>query len=113
MNFLAAVLASFSNNGRNLASRQTSFSPSPVARVNRRCSTLVAAMIVLAGMAGLCVSANAQVRFGTIVGIVDDPIGALMSGATVKLINLNTNETRTMQSSGAGAFTFANLIAGL
>src|SRR3984957_5293686 len=112
MNFLAAVFASSSNNDRNLEARQLSFSQSSAARVDRRCSTLVAAVIILTGMAGLCVSANAQVRFGTIVGIVDDPSGALMSGATVKLINLNTNETRAMQTS-AGAFTFANLIAGL
>src|ERR1019366_1708687 len=113
-NLLAAVFASLSSDGRNLASCQLSFSLRSGASANRRCSTLLlAAMIVLAGMAGLCVSANAQVRFGTILGIVDDPSGAIVSGATVKLINLDTNETRTVQTSSAGAFTFPNLIAGL
>jgi outer membrane receptor protein involved in Fe transport len=82
--------------------------------VNRRCSTLLlAAMIVLAGMFGLCASANAQVRFGTIVGTVDDPSGAMLSGTTVKLTNLDTNETRTVQTGSAGEFTFPNLVAGL
>lgn len=114
LNLLAAVFASLSSNGRNLTSGELSFSRRPVASANRRCSTLlVAAIIVLAGMAGLCVSANAQVRFGTIVGIVDDPSGAVVSGATVKLINLGTNETRTFETASTGTFTFPNLIAGL
>jgi Carboxypeptidase regulatory-like domain/TonB-dependent Receptor Plug Domain len=114
LNLFAAVFASLSSNGRNLASRQLSFSLRPGTSANRRCSTLLgAAMTVLAGMAVLCVPANAQVRFGTIVGIVDDPSGAMVSGATVRLINLGTNETRTMQTGSTGAFTFPNLIAGL
>ncbi|MBZ5687513.1 MAG: carboxypeptidase regulatory-like domain-containing protein [Acidobacteriia bacterium] len=36
-----------------------------------------------------------------------------MSGATIKLTNLGTNETRTMQSSSAGTYSFPNLIAGM
>ncbi len=111
MNLLAAVLAS-SNNGRNVASRKLSLRVSSGASANRRCSTLLLAALVLAGMAGLCVSASAQVRFGTIVGTVDDVSGAMLSGATVKLANLDTNEARTVQTNSAGAFAFPNLIAG-
>jgi outer membrane receptor protein involved in Fe transport len=114
LNLLAAVFANLSSDGRNPASRQLSFGLRSGASANRRCSTLLlAAMIVLAGMAGLCVSANAQVRFGTIIGTVDDPSGAMLSGTTVKLTNLDTNETRTVQTGSAGEFTFPNLVAGL
>ena len=60
----------------------------------------------------LCTNAGAQVRFGSVVGTVVDPTGATVSGARVKLINLGTNETRTMQSSSAGTYSFPNLIAG-
>ncbi len=60
-----------------------------------------------------CLSASAQVRFGTILGTVVDSSGATVSGATVKLTNLGTSETRTTQTSSAGTFTFPNLTAGL
>ena len=114
LNLLAAIFANLSSDGRNPASRQLSFGFRSGASANRRCSTLlVAAMIVLVGMAGLCVSANAQVRFGTIIGTVDDPSGAMLSGTTVKLTNLDTNQTRTVQTGSAGEFTFPNLVAGL
>src|SRR5271165_6518356 len=114
LNLVAAIFANLSSDGRNPASRQLSFGLRSGASANRRCSTLLlAAMIVLAGMAGLCVSANAQVRFGTIIGTVDDPSGAMLSGTTVKLTNLDTNQTRTVQTGSAGEFTFPNLVAGL
>ena len=71
------------------------------------------AIFVLAGMLALSIQANAQVRFGTVVGTVADQSGATLSGATVKLVNLGTNETRVVQSSSSGIFTFPNLNAGL
>ena len=58
-------------------------------------------------------SAFAQVRFGTVVGVVSDASGATVSGATVKLTNLGTNEGRTVQSGVAGNYTFPNLMAGM
>src|ERR1043166_5173058 len=58
-------------------------------------------------------SAFAQVRFGTVLGTVADSTGATVSGANVKLTNLGTNETRTMQTASGGLYTFPNLIAGL
>jgi hypothetical protein len=113
-NLLAAAFATHSSDGRNPASRQLFFGLRSVANANRRRSTLLLlAMIVLAGIAGLCVPANAQVRFGNIVGVVEDPSGATVSGATVTLTNLDTNESRTIQTSDAGEFVFPNLTAGL
>ena len=42
-----------------------------------------------------------------------DSTGATVSGANVKLTNLGTNETRTMQSSSGGLYTFPNVSAGI
>ena len=46
--------------------------------------------------------------FGTVAGTVVDSSGATVSGATVKLTNLGTNETRTMQTGSGGTFAFPN-----
>src|ERR1041385_6332622 len=71
-------------------------------------------ILVLAVMAILtCSSIFAQVRFGTVLGMVSDTTGATVSGANVKLTNLGTNEARTMQTASGGFFTFPNLNAGL
>jgi outer membrane receptor protein involved in Fe transport len=64
-------------------------------------------------MAALCVPSNAQVRFGSIVGTISDSSGASISTATVKLTNLGTNETRTVQTGSGGLYAFPNLVAGL
>jgi len=60
-----------------------------------------------------CSSAFAQVRFGTVLGTLVDSSGATAPGATVKLTNLGTNETRTTQSGSGGTFVFPNVSAGL
>ena len=80
----------------------------------RRLSTLLfSTHLVLCCVAVLCLHASAQVRFGSVVGTVADPGGATLAGATVKLTNLGTNETRTVQTGSIGTFTFPNLNAGL
>jgi len=73
----------------------------------------VPVLLVLATAAFLCANAAAQVRFGSIVGTVADASGATVSGATVKLINRDTNQTRTIQTSSAGTYSFPNLTAGM
>lgn len=57
-------------------------------------------------------SLNAQVRFGTVVGFVSDANGAAVTGATVTLTNVGTNETRTIQTGQTGNYAFANVNAG-
>jgi len=76
-------------------------------------ATVLSTLLTISAIAILCTGARAQVRFGTVVGTVADASGATVSGATVKLTNLGTNETRTMQSSSAGTYSFPNLIAGI
>ncbi len=77
------------------------------------CPSLLPVLLALVAAAALCTNAGAQVRFGSVVGSVEDVSGATVSGATLKLTNLGTNETRTMQSSSAGTYSFPNLIAGM
>jgi hypothetical protein len=47
---------------------------------------------------------------GTIRGVVEDPGGAVIPGASVTLINQNTGERRTQISTTVGAFDFPNLL---
>lgn len=113
---LADVLADFSKSHRNFLLNEAGRSLThggigPWAR--RRVSALLATLLVFAAVATLSTPANAQVRFGTVVGTVADSSGATVSGATVKLTNLGTNETRTMQTGSEGVYAFPSLIAGL
>ena len=43
---------------------------------------------------------------------MSDPSGATVAGATVKLTNSGTNETRSVQTGSGGTYTFPNLSAG-
>ena len=70
-------------------------------------------LILAVFFAGVSIPAFAQVRFGTILGTVADSSGATLSGATVKLTNLDTNEVRSGQTSAAGTYTFPNLVPGI
>ena len=76
-------------------------------------ASVLPTLLTLFAAAVLCTNAGAQVRFGSVVGTVADASGATVSGATVKLTNLGTNETRTMQTSSAGTYSFPNLTAGM
>ena len=84
-----------------------------VASAERRPFKLAAVCLGVIVALMTCLSASAQVRFGTVLGTVVDASGATVSGATVKLTNLGTSETRSSQTGGAGTFTFPNLTAGL
>jgi len=54
----------------------------------------------------------AQGLFGTISGAVTDATGAIIPGATVKVININTNVTKTMVTNGAGEYSASSLNPG-
>ena len=79
----------------------------------RSVSPLLAMLFVFAAVATFSTLANAQVRFGTVLGNVSDSSGAMVPGATVKLTSLGTNETRTMQTGSGGTYAFPNLNPGL
>ena len=54
-------------------------------------------------------SAYAQNSFGTIVGTVTDPSGALVTDATVTAINTDTNVTRVVRSDTSGGYNLPSL----
>ena len=49
---------------------------------------------------------------GNVRGIIQDPNGSAVSGATVTLVDKRTNETQTTQTTGDGDFSFSNLKPG-
>ena len=51
----------------------------------------------------------AQNESGTITGAITDPTGAVVSGATVTIVDLGTNTTRTEKSGASGEYTFSTL----
>jgi len=54
----------------------------------------------------------AQGLFGTISGLVTDPTGAVVPGATVKVTNTGTNVTVALKTNGAGAYSATSLNPG-
>ncbi len=71
---------------------------------------LVALLVFLAGV--VSIPAFAQSGYGEITGIVTDPSGALVSGATVILSNSATGENRMMISNTAGTYRFTAVPVG-
>lgn len=58
-------------------------------------------------------SAFAQLTSADIVGTVTDPTGAVISGATVTVTNVNTHEQRSVTSSASGEYQFNLLRIGV
>ncbi len=69
--------------------------------------------MILAAFAVLLTTALvAQTFRGTILGTVTDASGAVVSGATVKVHNVNTGQDRTTQTSADGSYTVSELQIG-
>jgi hypothetical protein len=65
------------------------------------------------GVALACVAtAHAQTTFGNVRGVVRDPQGAVVPGATVTITNKETNASITTQTTGEGEYQFNNLLVG-
>jgi hypothetical protein len=58
------------------------------------------------------VPAAGQVLYGGLVGAVVDAQGAVVPGASVKIVNTDTNLTRETTTDAQGGFTFVNVLAG-
>ena len=60
--------------------------------------------------ASLSFSQNAFAQFGGVIsGIVSDPSGAIVPGASLTLLDTNTSQQRTSTSSAAGVYQFVSL----
>lgn len=67
------------------------------------------AAVLLTAVLILVLPATGQTRIGTVQGIVKDPNGALVSGATVTITQPNTGYTQTTQTDEQGAYKLVNI----
>src|SRR3954447_23899258 len=69
----------------------------------------VSALLVIAS----ATSMFAQAFYGSIVGTITDPTGAILPGINVTLTNAGTGERRQAQSLAGGEYQFLNLVPGI
>src|ERR1035438_6053673 len=60
----------------------------------------------------LAASAWAQSTYGTLLGSVKDPAGAVIPNATITALEVNTHISKTTKTSGLGSFEIPNLLPG-
>lgn len=75
-------------------------------------SRLGLSLAVMLAAVMLSATVNAQVLYGSMVGNVVDNNGAAVSGATVKITNKATNQTRETATNTEGAFNFSTVQTG-
>jgi Carboxypeptidase regulatory-like domain len=79
-------------------------------KTRRSIATLPLALSILfLTVIAITSSALAQVGTAALSGLVQDPTGAAVPGATVVLQNTQTSQQRTLRSNGAGSFTFSSV----
>jgi|HubBroStandDraft_6_1064221.scaffolds.fasta_scaffold01328_2 hypothetical protein len=89
--------------------RLASVSSSKIPNASRRGNVILTFLMVACAFLSLTEVARAQYRT-SIQGIVTDPSGAVVSGATVTLTNNETNQTLQATTTDAGAYTFNALL---
>ena len=57
-------------------------------------------------------AAGAQILYGSVVGVVKDPQGATVPGATVTIVNKETNLTKETTTDSEGTFNVVNVLPG-
>src|SRR5690349_17636100 len=71
--------------------------------------SFIALMVVLVGTSSLFGQGGAE---GTILGTVTDPSAATVSGASVRITNIQTGVSQTTQTSSVGTYTVPYLKPG-
>jgi hypothetical protein len=69
--------------------------------------------LVLVVCAVFCITALGQLSAGSLSGLVVDPKGAVVAGATVTIKNVATNQEHTTQTSNDGTFNVPSLSTGM
>ena len=77
---------------------------------SRLCPLVIAGFVLAIGLTA--VPATAQILYGSIVGAVRDSTGAVLPGATVTVVNKETNLTREAITNVAGAYSIINVQPG-
>jgi hypothetical protein len=70
------------------------------------------ALLLLAAFLLCGLNVLAQIRTGTITGLIMDSSGAVVPNAQVKVTNVNTNVTRDLVTDSAGLYVAPNLVPG-
>jgi len=68
--------------------------------------------IAVCVLAAIVQSGFAQTFSASITGVVTDPIGGVVQGARLRLLNMNTHDTRETTSNATGLYKFDNLLPG-
>ena len=58
-------------------------------------------------------TANAQVLYGSVVGLAEDPSGAVIPAATITMTNKSTGQGHETKSDESGRFSISNVMPGL
>jgi len=72
------------------------------------CSSLLGLFLLFAAA-----PARGQVLYGSLVGTVSDPSGAVIPGVTITATDSQTGSTREEKTDGAGRYNIANLVPGI
>ncbi|MBI4908541.1 MAG: TonB-dependent receptor [Acidobacteria bacterium] len=70
------------------------------------------AAVLLCLLACAALSAHAQVLYGSIVGTVEDPTGAVVPGASVSATNIETAAVRETKSDAQGRYSLVSVLPG-
>lgn len=81
-------------------------------RHKRQASGTLTFMCMLALIIGVAGRACGQATTGTISGRITDPQGAVVPGATVRVVNADTNVAKTAQTNASGEYAFPFLSPG-
>jgi hypothetical protein len=73
---------------------------------------LYKALMIVCTLALLIQPMRAQSTYASVVGVVNDGKNAVIPDARVKLVEVQTNITRTVDTKGDGAYEFVNLTQG-
>ncbi len=74
---------------------------------------LRATLALSAALCFLTLASYSQGLTGQISGAVQDPSGSAIPGAEVSLVNVNTSQSRQVNTDGAGTFVFTQLLPGV
>src|SRR5262245_28410976 len=78
-------------------------------RTTKLLSPILALLLCLQGLSS---NARAQVLYGSVIGSVTDTAGGSVPGASVRLTNTGTNQTREVTSDENGNFIFTSVPGG-
>ncbi len=81
-------------------------------RIRPSMRSLAVSLLALLMLTAVTIVVNGQVLYGSIVGNVKDNTGAVVSGATVKVTNKVTNQTREVTTNAEGAFNIPTVQTG-